>query len=127
MIDFDVRTIGRHMSRDRYQRGSLKKIGKRRKMWQARWHTWERQPDGTEKRRPRKQILGPVARMSKGDAQDKLDALIKAETSQISVLDFVGGPDLRGRMEPLLATEGRHLEHHHPSDRRFHLRWGEDV
>jgi hypothetical protein len=92
MIDFNVRSIGRHMSRERYQRGSLKKIGRLRKMWQARWHVWERQADGREKRRPRKQILGPVSRMTKADAQDKLDALIKAETSQISVIDLSADP-----------------------------------
>jgi hypothetical protein len=65
MIDFDVRTIGRHMSRERYQRGSLKKIGKIRKMWLGRWHVWERQSDGREKPRPRKRILGPVSKMTK--------------------------------------------------------------
>ena len=87
MMDYDVCTIGRHMNRERYQRGSLKKIGKRRKMWQARWHVWVGQADGTEARRPRKKILGPVSNMNKGEAQEKLDALIKAETSQITVVN----------------------------------------
>jgi integrase len=83
VIDFDVRAIGRHMSRERYQRGSLKKIGKTRRMWRARWHVWVKQPDGSERRRPRKQILGPVAEMTRGQAQEKLDALIKADTGQV--------------------------------------------
>jgi integrase len=80
------------MSRERYQRGSLKKIGKTRKMWQARWHVWERQPDGSEERRPRKRILGPVSEINKGQAQEKLDAIIKAETSQITVRDVPADP-----------------------------------
>ena len=92
MIDYDVCTIGRHMNRERYQRGSLKKIGKRRKVWQARWHVWVRQADGTEARRPRKKILGSVSNINKGEAQEKLDALIKAETSQISVVNGSADP-----------------------------------
>jgi integrase len=82
------------MNRERYQRGSLKKIGKQRKMWEARWHVWERQADGAEKRRPRKKVLGPVAELTKSVAQEKLDALIKAETSQLSVIDRSVDPTL---------------------------------
>jgi integrase len=80
----DFRAIGRHMSRERYQRGSLKKIGKTRKMWRGRWHIYVKQADGSEKLRKREKILGPVSELIKSQAQEKLDALIKASTRQIS-------------------------------------------
>src|SRR5262249_11683663 len=80
----DFRTIGRHMSRERYQRGSLKKVGKTRKMWRGRWHVYVKQPDGPEKLCKREKILGPVSELTKGQAQEKLDAIIKASTSQIT-------------------------------------------
>ncbi len=73
----DLRSIGRHMSRDRYQRGSLSKVGKRRKMWQGLWHVYVTQPDGTEKRLPRTKILGP-ATVSRSEAQKLLNRRIEA-------------------------------------------------
>src|SRR5712692_1857855 len=80
----DFRTTGRHMSRERYQRGSLKKVGKTRKLWRGRWHIYVKQVDGSEKLCKREKILGPVSELNKGQAQEKLDALIKASTRQIS-------------------------------------------
>jgi hypothetical protein len=80
----DFRKIGRHMSRERYQRGSLKKVGKTRKMWRGRWHVYLRQPDGTEKICKREKLLGPVSELTKGQAHEKLDALIRAGTRQAS-------------------------------------------
>jgi hypothetical protein len=71
----DPRAVGKHMPRERYQRGSLSKIGKRTKVWQGLWHVYVRQPDGTEKRLPRTKVLGP-ATMSRGQAQQLLDELI---------------------------------------------------
>jgi integrase len=71
------------MSRERYQRGSLTKIGKTRKMWRGRWHVYVKRSDGTEKLCKREKVLGPVSELTKGAAQEKLDALIKASTSQI--------------------------------------------
>src|SRR5215472_16694955 len=82
MIDF--KSIGRHMSRQRYQRGSLKRVGKTRKMWRGRWHVYIKRSDGSEKLCKREKILGLVAQLTKGQAQEKLDALIKASTDQIS-------------------------------------------
>ena len=73
----DLRSIGRHMSRDRYQRGSLSKVGKRRKMWQGLWHVYVKQPDGTEKRLPRTKVLGP-ATLSRAEAQKLLNRRIEA-------------------------------------------------
>lgn len=72
------------MSRERYQRGALKKVGKARKMWRGRWHVYVKQPDGSEKLCKREKTLGPVADLTKGQAQEKLDALIKASTAQTS-------------------------------------------
>lgn len=80
----DVRTLGRHMPRERYQRGSLKKVGQRQRLWRGRWHVYVRQPDGSEKICKREKILGPVAELTKARAQEKLDALIKTTTSQIA-------------------------------------------
>ena len=80
----DFRAIGRHMSRERYQRGSLKKVGKARKEWRGRWHVYVKQSDGSEKICKRQKILGPVSELTRGQAHEKLDALIKAATSQIS-------------------------------------------
>ena len=71
------------MSRERYQRGSLKKVGKTRKMWRGRWHVYVRHPDGIEQICKREKILGPVADLTKGQAQEKLDLLIKAATAQV--------------------------------------------
>src|SRR5262249_28308356 len=72
------------MSRERYQRGSLKKVGKIRKMWRGRWHIYVKQADGSEKMCKREKILGPVSELTKAHAQEKLDILIKASTCQIS-------------------------------------------
>jgi hypothetical protein len=64
MIDFerqtliDFKTIGRHMSRERYQRGSLKKVGKTRRVWRGRWHVYVKEIDGSEKLCKREKILG---------------------------------------------------------------------
>src|SRR5579863_8812205 len=80
----DFRAIGRHMSRERYQRGSLKKIGKTRKVWRGRWHVYLKQDDGSEKLCKREKVLGAVSQLTKGQAQEKLDVLIKASTCQIS-------------------------------------------
>lgn len=72
----DLRSIGRHMSRERYQRGSLSKVGKRRKVWQGLWHVYVKRPDGTEKRLPRTKILGP-ATLSRAEAQKLLNRRIE--------------------------------------------------
>jgi integrase len=80
----DVRRIGRHMSRERYQCGSLKKVGKTRKMWRGRWHVYVRQVDGSEKICKREKILGPVSELTKAQAREKLGGLIKTSVGQVS-------------------------------------------
>jgi hypothetical protein len=72
------------MSRQRYQRGALKKVGRARKMWRGRWHIYMTLTDGSERVCKREKILGPVSELTKGQAQEKLDALIKSGTGQIS-------------------------------------------
>ena len=96
--DFDVKRIGRHMSRQRYQRGRLKQFvpaakGKPKRQlprgsYWARWYRYVKQEDGQEKRSPREKIItkdlarsfriateyeGPL---TKADAQRVLDLLI---------------------------------------------------
>jgi integrase len=71
------------MSRKRYQRGALKKVGRARKMWRGRWHIYVTLADGSERVCKREKILGPVSELTKGQAQEKLDALIKSGTGQI--------------------------------------------
>jgi len=87
--DFDVRKIGARMPRTKYQRGSLRKIGKGQFL--ARWRRYIATPGG-EKAIPRKKVLtkslaakyrigldypGPL---TKSDAQHLLD-LLMAEDS----------------------------------------------
>src|SRR5580698_6319483 len=101
MIDlpenFDLKKVGGHLSRQRYQRGSLKSFvpaakGKPKRplprgTYWARWYRYVRQADGHEKRSPREKIItkelassmrigtdtGPL---TKADAQRVLDLLI---------------------------------------------------
>jgi len=53
-------------------------------MWRGRWHIYVKQADGSERLCKREKILGPVSELTKGQAHEKLDALIKASTRQIS-------------------------------------------
>src|SRR6476661_3416256 len=97
-LDLDIRRIGIHMARQRYQRGTLKSFvpaakGKpkrqlpRGSFW-SRWYRYVKRPNGKEKRSPREKIItknfagsfrigteyeGPL---SKADAQRVLDLLI---------------------------------------------------
>lgn len=98
VLGFDVRSIGRNMPRQRYQRGTLRtsvpRKGDRqerrlpRGTYWARWFRYVKQPDGSEKRCDREKIItkelaakhhigteyfGPL---TKTDAQRVLDLLI---------------------------------------------------
>ena len=67
LTGFDVRRIGGHMSRQRYQRGTLKSFvpaakGKPKRQlprgsYWARWYRYIKQADGQEKRSPREKII----------------------------------------------------------------------
>jgi hypothetical protein len=101
-IASDVRKIGKHLSRTRYQRGSLRTTvpahGGRpeRKLprgcyWSS-WYAYVRLPDGKEVRRKREKIidrdvaerhriaLAHAGPLNKADAQRLLDLLIAADT-----------------------------------------------
>src|SRR5258708_35459269 len=78
-IDVDLRGIGRRMGRIRYQRGTLRKVGRRVKQWQGEWYVYLRTPDGREKRRRRTKILGP-ATLPKHRRQTLLDNQISLHT-----------------------------------------------
>ena len=96
--NLNLRSMGAHLSRQRYQRGSLKSFvpagkGKPKRQlprgtYWARWYRYVRQADGREKRSPREKIItkelasclrigteysGPL---TKADAQRVLDLLI---------------------------------------------------
>jgi integrase len=92
----DLRRIGSSMTRGKYQRGSLKKIGNGQ--YVARWRRYSATPSG-EKATPRKKIItkelaakyrigqdypGPL---TKSDAQRLLDILITEDTGKYSAPD----------------------------------------
>lgn len=84
------------MPRERYQRGSLEKVGKRTKQWKGHWYVYVPQPDGTEKRVHKSAIVGTCAELrTKTDAQKKLDEIIakagagEPEAKPITVAEFV--------------------------------------
>ena len=82
----DFPNTGTRMSRQRYQRGSLSRVGKTRQMWRGRWHVYITQQDGAEKICKREKILGPAEGLTKIQAQEKLDTLIKRTTRQVPTI-----------------------------------------
>src|SRR6187549_1354286 len=104
MLSFDPRTIGSHMPRMRYQRGTLRTSvpahGPRaerrlpRGQYWCSWYAYVKTPDGREIRRKREKIIdreiaelhrigidysGPL---TKADAQRVLDLLIAADAGK---------------------------------------------
>ncbi|HKD07262.1 MAG TPA: site-specific integrase [Bryobacteraceae bacterium] len=72
------------MGRDRYQEGSLVLVGKRVKKWRGHFYVYEKQTDGSEKRRFRNIPLGLKAEMDKGKARAKLREAIAAATKNLA-------------------------------------------
>jgi hypothetical protein len=73
--------LGLHMPRERYQRGTLKKIKSNGRMvWHGRWNVYV-DVNGLEKRRPKEKILGP-ATLLRSDAQRLLDSAIEETTGR---------------------------------------------
>jgi integrase len=64
------------MARERYQRGSIERVGKRTKNWKGHWYEYV-----GDKRKHKSRVLGPCARMTKSEAQRKLDAIIAESVS----------------------------------------------
>lgn len=75
------------MSRDRYQRGTLEKTGKRNPRWRGHWWPYVIGLDGAERRTHRSKVLGFVSEVSKADAWRALDKLIQRDTSQTPALN----------------------------------------
>lgn len=50
--------VGRRMPRERHQHGRVEEVGKQSKKWKGHFYVYERQLDGSEKRRHRAVILG---------------------------------------------------------------------
>jgi integrase len=73
--------IGRRMPRERHQYGWAELTGKRTQKWKGHYYVYEQQLDGSEKRRHRAVILGLKAKMTKGQAEDRLREIITRETS----------------------------------------------
>jgi len=72
------------MGRDRYQEGSLVTVGKRVKKWRGHFYVYEKQANGSEKRRFRNVLLGLKSEMDKGQAKQKLRDLIARETRKVA-------------------------------------------
>src|SRR6266545_1976010 len=81
-LSFNPKELGRHMGRERYERGYVKKVGKRRKVWEGHYHVYVKLPDGKEIRRHRTKNLGVCSELSKWRAEDALKKLIDAERAQ---------------------------------------------
>jgi len=75
---------GAHMGRDRYQEGRVVLVGKRVKKWRGHFYVYEKQADGSEKRRFRNIQLGLKAEMDKGQAKCKLREMIARETKNVA-------------------------------------------
>lgn len=109
VLDFDVRTVGKHMSRTRFQRGTLRTSVPAHRGWPERrlprgeywsqWYQYVLLPDGREVRRQREKIItrelaethriatdyrGPL---TKGDAQRVLDLLIGTDSGRYTAPD----------------------------------------
>ena len=72
------------MGRDRYQEGSLVIVGKRVRKWRGHFYVYEKQADGSEKRRFRNVLLGLKSEIDKGQAKQKLRDLIARETRNVA-------------------------------------------
>ncbi len=81
----NLKTIGRRMSRTKHQRGSVELTGTRVKKWRGQFRVYVQQPDGLEKVRRRKVVLGLKSEMTKADARRRLAELIQREIGTAEV------------------------------------------
>jgi len=77
--------IGRHMSRERHQRGWVEETGKHVIKWKGHYFVYEQQLDGTEIRKHRAPILGLKAEMKKWEAEKHLQEIIDKETGGTAI------------------------------------------
>lgn len=80
-------SIGRHMGRERHQNGWVEPVGKRVRKWRGHFYVYERQQDGSEKRRHRIVDLGPREQLRKWEAEERLRAIIARETGRAPAAD----------------------------------------
>ncbi len=70
------------MPRDRYQRGWVEETGKRLRKWKGHYYVYVRQPNDSEKRCHRAEILGLKSEMRKWEAEKKLQGIIETAIQQ---------------------------------------------
>ena len=80
------------MARRRFQKGSLRKRGKKKPVWELQWWTDVVNPDGTLGRKRESMILGPVSEFSRKQAwklaQEQLRPLNQGKISPLSDVTF---------------------------------------
>jgi integrase len=92
-----LRSLGRHMSRDRMQRGYIEDTGKtgaKHPRWKGHFYIYERQADGREKRVHKSVDLGPKKALRKWEAQKQLEEHIEKKTRQSTGAVTVAGKNL---------------------------------
>ncbi len=76
----NLKNIGRHMPRDRYQHGWIEETGKKVKKWKGHYYVYILTVDGKEKRRHCSAILGLKSEMRKWEAERELGKIIERES-----------------------------------------------
>ena len=80
------------MARRRFQKGSLRKRGKKNPVWELQWWTDVINPDGTLGRKRESMILGPVSELTRKQAwrlaQEHLRPLNQGKISPLSDVTF---------------------------------------
>ena len=112
VVSFDVRHIGKHMARRRYQRGTLRTGvpahagNPERKLprgtYWATWYRYVRQPDGSEARRHREKIITRELAEKHGIAKDYTGPLAKSDAQR--VLDLLIAQDAGTYVPPDTAA-----------------------
>lgn len=112
VVSFDVKDIGRHMSRRRFQRGTLRASvpahggNPERKLprgtYWATWYRYARQPDGLEVRRHREKIITRELAEKHGIAKDYTGLLAKSDAQR--VLDLLIAQDAGTYVPPDTAA-----------------------
>ena len=77
---FNLKNIGRHMPRDRYQHGWIEETGKKVKKWKGHYYVYILTVDGKEKRRHCSEMLGLKLELRKWEAERELAKIIEKET-----------------------------------------------
>jgi hypothetical protein len=96
----DYRSVGRHVARDRYQKGYVEDTGKsgaKTPKWKGHYWIYERQADGAEKRVHKSVDLGPKKALRKWEAEKRLEQHIEKKTKQSTGTVTVASRDLTVR------------------------------